>query len=78
MRAVADFDRHYMPNGAPDPDKSIRGIGDEYRSELKRNAKDISRSFSEVFTFLTHGTKSQAEAKVFLDMVTNVPSPPLF
>ena len=72
IRAVADFDRLYMPNDAPDPDTFVRGIADEHRSELKRNAKDISRSYSEVFSYLTHGTKSQSEAKVLLEMITNV------
>ncbi len=37
-----------------------------HRSELKRNADGISRSLSDVFAFLTHGTASLEEAKRLL------------
>ena len=78
IRAVADFDRHYMPQGAPEPYKSVRGNADEHRSQLKRKANDISRSYSEVFSYLTQTTKSQSEAKELLEMITNVTIHSLF
>ena len=51
-RKIADFDRHYMPDGQPSPDASARGNADDHRSELKRKADGISRSLSEVFAYL--------------------------
>ncbi len=52
-QTLRDFDRHYMPNGHPDPDSSATGFDAAHRSELKRKAEGISRSLSEVFAFLT-------------------------
>ena len=71
-QTLRDFDRHYMPNGHPDPDASATGFDAAHRSELKRKADGISRSLSEVFAFLTHGTASLEEAKELLTIITNV------
>ena len=71
-QTLRDFDRHYMPNGRPDPDSSATGFDAAHRSELKRKADGISRSLSEVFAFLTHGTASLEEAKRLLAIITNV------
>ncbi len=57
-KQIADFDRHYMPDGLPAPDASARGNAYAYRSDLKRKADVISRSLSEVFAHLTRGTAS--------------------
>jgi hypothetical protein len=70
------FDRHYtgMPGGLPSPDASARGNADDHHSELKRKADSdgISRSLSEVFADLTHGTAPLEEAKKLLTIITNV------
>ena len=58
VRKMAEFDSHYMPDGPPARDASARGSADSYRADLKRKASDISRSLSEVFAYLTHGTAS--------------------
>jgi hypothetical protein len=71
-RKIADFDRHYMPDGQPSPDVSARGDADDHRSELKRKADGISRSLSEDLAYLTHGTASLEEAKKLLTIITNV------
>ena len=44
------------------------------RESLKRKAQGISRSESDVFSFLTHNTTSQEQAKQLLDIITNVSS----
>ena len=52
---IADFDRHYMPDGQTSPgspDASARGNADDHRSELKRKADGMSRSLSEAFAYL--------------------------
>ena len=69
---LREFDRHYMPNGHPDPEVSATGYDAAHRSDLKRKAHGISRSLSEVFAFLTHGTTSLEEAKKLLTIITNV------
>ena len=71
-RKMADFDRHYMPDGPPDEDLSARGNAEAHRADLKRKADGISRSLSEVFAYLTHGTASLEEAKKLLTIITNV------
>jgi hypothetical protein len=71
-KTLRDFDSHYMPNGQPDPDVSATGFDAAHRSDLKRKAQGISRSLSEVFAFLTHGTASLEEAKKLLSIITNV------
>ena len=48
------------------------GLGEARRSELKRKAEKISRSYSEVFAMLTSGNSSQAEAARLLKTITNV------
>ena len=72
VRQIADFDRHYMPEGQPAAESSSRGPSDAHRAELKTNANGISRSLSEVFAYLTHGTASLEEAKKLLSIITNV------
>ena len=42
------------------------------RSELKRKAENITRSYSEVFAMLETGNSSQAEASRILKTITNV------
>ena len=71
-RQIADFDRHYMPEGQPAAEASSRGTTDAHRAELKTNANGISRSLSEVFAYLTHGTASLEEARKILSVITNV------
>jgi hypothetical protein len=71
-QTLRDFDRHYMPNGHPDPDSSATGFDAAHRAELKRKAEGIFRSLSEVFAFLTYGTASLEEAKRLLAIITNV------
>ena len=74
MRAVHNFDRVYMPNGFV-----VRSIAEASsndtnanRSELKRKAEQISRSYSEMFSMFTSGNSSEAEARRILKTVTNV------
>jgi hypothetical protein len=52
-QTIADFDRHYMPDGVPEPEAPVDGNANEHRSSLKRKAEDISRSLRKVFAFLT-------------------------
>ncbi len=56
QQKLADFDRHYMPNGVQEPDVSVTGNTGEHRSNLKRKAKGIARSLAEVFAYLTFNT----------------------
>jgi hypothetical protein len=72
VRRIADFDRHYMPDGQPAAEASVCGNTDEHRSQLKENAEGLSRSLSEVFAYLTHGTSSLEEARKLLGIITNV------
>ena len=60
MRVVQDFDRIYMPEGGVTVHSVVPGQpGDEARrSELKRKAANITRSYSEVFAMLTSGNSS--------------------
>ena len=44
------------------------------RESLKHKAEEISRSESEVFSFLTHNITSQEQAKQLLEIITNVSS----
>ncbi len=69
---ISDFDRHYMPDGLPTAETSSRGNADAHRAQLKQNAEGLSRSLSEVFAFLTHGTASLEEARKLLSIITNV------
>ncbi len=72
LQRIADFDRHYMPDGVPAPEASVQGRADEHRSDLKRKADGISRSLSDVFAYLTYNTTSQNEAKKLLTIIRNV------
>uniref|UniRef100_A0A7S0QMD2 C2H2-type domain-containing protein n=1 Tax=Cryptomonas curvata TaxID=233186 RepID=A0A7S0QMD2_9CRYP len=72
LRRIADFDRHYMPDGQPAAETSSRSNSDAHRSQLKQNAEGLSRSLSEVFAYLTHGTASLEEARKLLSIITNV------
>jgi hypothetical protein len=72
LRIIAEFDRHYMPDGQPAAETSSRGKSDAHRTELKQNAEGLSRSLSEVFAYLTHGTASLEEARKLLSIITNV------
>jgi hypothetical protein len=58
MQSMSVFNRHYIPNDDQSVNDSARGKADEHHTNLKRNAEDISRSLSEVFAYLTHGTAS--------------------
>ena len=69
---LREFDRHYMPNGHPDPDVSATGYDAAHCSDLKRKAEGIARSLSEVFALLTHGTSSLEETRKLLSILTNV------
>ena len=67
-RRLADFDRHYMPDGVPEPEASVTGKTGEHRSNLK----GIARSLAEVFAYLTFNTSSLNESKKLLSIITNV------
>ncbi len=71
VHEMADF---YMPGASslPSRDASASGNADDHRSELKRKADGISKSFCEFFACLTHGTASLEEAKKLLTIITNV------
>lgn len=73
MRTVRDFDRAYMPEGMCVVNSAVVGQpGEDRRSELKRKAENITRSYSEVFAMLTSGNNSHAEAARLLKTITNV------
>ena len=72
LQRIADFDRHYMPDGVPAPEAAVQGNANEHRSDLKRKAYGISRSLSDVFAYLTYNTTSQNEAKKLLTIIHNV------
>ena len=77
MRVVRDFDRVYMPEGMCVVNSAVDGQpgdspAEDRRSELKRKAQNISRSYSEVFAMLTSGNSAQAEAARLLKTITNV------
>ncbi len=71
-RNLAEFDRHYMPDGVPEQEASVTGNDDKHRSNLKRKSEGISRSLSEVLTYLTYNPSSLNEAKKLLSIITNV------
>ncbi len=71
VRKIADFDRHYMPDGQLAAEASSRGTSDAHHAELKTNATGFRRSLSEVSACLTHGTASLEEARKLIG-VTNV------
>ena len=75
MRVVRDFDRVYMPDGMCIVNSAVDHESGEHpsrRSELKRKAENITRSYSEVFAMLTSGNSTQAEAARLLKTITNV------
>ena len=75
MRVIRDFDRVYMPEGAFVVNSAVVGEpGAGRRSDLKRKAAEIPRSYSEVFAMLTSGNSSHAEAARLLKTITNVAS----
>ncbi len=71
MRYIRDFERVYIPEGGVIVN-SVVAAGLARRSELKRKAENITRSYSEVFAMLTSGNSSQAEAARLLKTITNV------
>ena len=80
FRAVEEMDTTYMSHAGA-------GVGSHgypswcghvERASLKRKAAQISRSESEVYTFLTNNTTSQQQAQQLLDIITNVSSTFLF
>jgi len=73
MRVVREFDRVYMPEGMCVVNSAVDGQpGEDRRSEIKRKAENISRSYCEVFAMLTSGNSSHAEAARILKTITNV------
>ena len=75
MRVVRDFDRVYMPEGMCVVNSAVDGQpgdSEDRRSELKRKAENITRSYSEVFAMLTSGNSSHAAAARLLNTITNV------
>ena len=79
MRVIRDFDRIYVPEGGVVVHSVVAGQpGDARRSELKRKAENITRSYSEVFAMLTSGNSSQAEAARLLKTITNVTTASVF
>ena len=77
IRVIRDFDRVYMPEGAVVVTVNSAVVGEpgaDRRSNLKRKAAEIPRSYSEVFAMLTSENSSQAEAARLLKTITNVAS----
>lgn len=58
QQTIADFDLHYIPDGAQEPEASVGGNADENRSSVKLEAEGICRSLSKSFVFLTYNTSS--------------------
>ena len=74
FQAVRDLDSTYMSGATFGSPCFPPFCGLPVRESLKRKAQDISRSESEVFSFLTNNTTSQEQAKQLLDIITNVSS----
>ena len=72
FQAVGHLDSTYMSGAGFGPPSFPPFCGFVQRESLKRKAEVISRSESEVFSFLTHNTISQEQAKQLLDIITNV------
>ena len=63
FEAVGQLDRNYMSGadlGSPSFPSFCGFVG---RESLKRKGEEISRSECDVFSFLTHNTTSQEQAK---------------
>ncbi len=73
-RKIADFDRHYKPDGVQEPEASVTGSTGKHRSNLKRKAKGIARCLAEVCAYLTFNTSSLEQSKKLLSIITNVSS----
>ena len=76
FRAVEEMDARYMSRAGAGvgSDGYPSWCGYVERASLKRKAAQISRSESEVYTFLTNNTTSQEQAQQLLDIITNVSS----
>ena len=62
-----------MPKGTVVVNSEVAGQPREARrSELKRKAENITRSYSEVFAMLETGNSSQAETSRIVKTITNV------
>jgi hypothetical protein len=70
--SIPDMVKDLARNGMPAGDASARGNADSHRADRKRKSDGISRSLSEVFAYLTHGTASLKEAKKLLAIIYNV------
>ena len=68
VRKIADFDRHYMPDGQQAPEASSRGTSDAHRAELKTNATGFRRSLSEVFADCSRAINDQVLKKVVIPL----------
>ena len=74
IKALDKFDKTYMSN-SQQTIATFPYTGIVERELQKRKADHISRSESEVFSFLTQNTTSQEQAKQLLDIITNVRLP---
>ena len=74
FQAVRDLDSTYMSGATFGSPSFPPFCGFVQRESLKRKAQDISRSESDVFSFLTQNTTSQEQAKQLLDIITKVSS----
>ena len=74
FEAVRQFDRNYMYGAVFGSPSFPSFCGFVERESLKRKAEEISRSESEVVSFLMHNTTSQEQAKQLLEIITNLSS----
>ncbi len=58
---IADFDRHHMQNGVPEPEASVDGNADKHCSSLKRKANGI---------LCTHQWEAAARTVVMMPLIT--------
>ena len=73
MRIIRNFNRVCIPEGELLVNSVVAGQPHEARrSELKRKAENITRSYSEVFAMLKYGNSSQAEVSRILKTILNV------
>ena len=74
FRAVEEMDARYMSRAGAGvgSDGYPSWCGHVERASLKRKVAQISRSESEVYTFLTNNTTSQEQAQQLLDIIKNV------
>ena len=73
IKLWTNLTKNYMSN-YQQTNATFPWTGSVEREMQKRKADDISISECEVFSFLTHNTTSQEQAKQLLDIIINVRS----